>query len=91
MKIIKEGKIKKEENNKRLTCEFCDCIFEYNNNDLKTEKFSYREFDNSLYLIEYKVTMDIDYICCPTCGHRNSVKSYNIDREMVPFSSYFER
>lgn len=88
MKIIKEGKVKKEEN-KRLICEYCNCIFEYNNNDIKTEKESYREFDNSLYLNEYEVTMNIDCVCCPTCGHHIHIKCYNIDRTMIPFSSYF--
>jgi hypothetical protein len=34
MKIIKPGKIK-EKLNGRKTCHFCNCIFEYDSNDVK--------------------------------------------------------
>lgn len=36
MKIIKKGKLPKEE--KRMTCSYCGCVFEYNRSDVHTDQ-----------------------------------------------------
>ena len=55
MKIIKEGNIN---NTYRKTCVYCQCIFEYDNNDIQ---------------IDYSLTYPNSFVMCPCCHRQNHI------------------
>ena len=62
MKIIKKGKI-----NNIVTCDFCECEYEFDRNDIKKENITgtYTISINANNTHEYK------YVECPCCGHKH--------------------
>lgn len=63
MKIIKKGKI-----NNIVTCDFCECEYEFDRNDIKKESctsYSNINLNVSTNTHEYK------YVECPCCGHKH--------------------
>ena len=63
MKIIKKGKI-----NNIVTCDFCECEYEFDINDIKKEScISY----SNITLISNTNTHEYKYVECPCCGHKH--------------------
>lgn len=62
MKIIKKGKI-----NNIVTCDFCECEYEFDINDIKKEGIA------STYIISINAnnTHEYKYVECPCCGHKH--------------------
>lgn len=63
MKIIKKGKI-----NNIVTCDFCECEYEFDISDISKESrtsYSYITLNGSNNTHEYK------YVECPCCGHKH--------------------
>lgn len=58
MKIIKKGKI-----NNIVTCDFCECEYEFDRTDIKKESNITLNVDINTH--EYK------YVECPCCGHKH--------------------
>lgn len=60
MKIIKKGKI-----NTIVTCDFCECEYEFDRTDIKKES-------SSVYNINTYTTNNYEYkyVECPCCGHK---------------------
>ena len=61
MKIIKKGKI-----NNIVICDFCECEYEFDGNDIKKESIV------GTYTISINVnnTHEYKYVECPCCGHK---------------------
>ena len=58
MKIIKEGNIN---NTYRKTCVYCQCEFEYDNNDIQ---------------IDYSLTNCMNIVICPCCHRKLTVSNW---------------
>ena len=58
MKVIKKGKI-----NNIVTCDFCECEYEFDSTDIKKESNIILNIGNNTH--EYK------YVECPCCGHKH--------------------
>lgn len=65
MKIIKDGKLARQ-----VTCQYCECIYEYNGEDVKTEY----DYANSYIQSSYYVNEDRKYVECPQCGEKHYLK-----------------
>ena len=64
MKIIKKGKI-----NNIVTCDFCECEYEFDRNDIKTENYyTHSIIVNSIDAYEFK------YVECPCCGRKHHLQ-----------------
>lgn len=72
MKIIKEGNIEK-----KVTCSYCNCEYEYNVKDICED---YQTSDYSLiYPTNYERIVR-KFVCCPECGEK-----YYIRKDIKPF------
>ena len=72
MKIIKEGNIEK-----KVTCSYCNCEYEYNAKDICED---YQFFDyNLIYPTNYEQKVS-KFVCCPECGEK-----YYIRKDIKPF------
>lgn len=72
MKIISRGKRKIEE------CSNCQCVFEYERNDIKQNKISHKE-DIGIIFPKYRsVTYVDEYVLCPDCAKKITVASYSL-------------
>lgn len=66
MKVIKAGRLAKQ-----VTCKYCECIYEYNGKDVKTE---YGYYGRS---IKCCVNTERKYVECPQCGEKHYLKKPN--------------
>lgn len=71
MKIIKEGNIEK-----KVTCSYCNCEYEYDAKDICDEYYS--EIITTNY--SYKERFIRKFVCCPECGEK-----YYIRKNIKPF------
>lgn len=62
MKIIKKGKI-----NNIVTCDFCECEYEFDINDIKKESCT----SYSITLNVSNNTHEYKYVECPCCCHKH--------------------
>lgn len=75
MKIIKEGNIEK-----KVTCSYCNCEYEYDAKDICEE---YQTFAYSLvYPTNYEKNVR-KFVCCPECGEK-----YYIRKDIKSFKEY---
>lgn len=63
MKVLKHGSNFKPKTPKSITCEKCECEFQYQKNDVG-------HFENRINAYE---SDDYYYVACPECGHYISV------------------
>jgi len=59
IRIIEHGRVIERENDHKIKCDMCGCIFLFSRDDVinKDERVSFDEWT------------DHYYICCPDCGH----------------------
>ena len=66
MKIIKEGNIEK-----KVTCSYCNCEYEYNAKDIC------EDYRTSAYSLIYPANYEkiiCKFVCCPECGEKHYIK-----------------
>ena len=75
MKIIKEGNIEK-----KVTCSYCNCEYEYDVKDICDE---YQTLTCSFYYPTNYERIVRKFVCCPECGEkyyiRKDIKSFEGD------------
>jgi hypothetical protein len=66
MKIIKKGNI-----NNTVTCDFCDCVYEFDSGDIKKSVPN----NGISYSISYgSIDHEYKYVECPCCGHKHYIQ-----------------
>ena len=74
MKVIKHG----DKLNMQRKCKDCNCVFEYEKNDIRTE-YDWMTDDVGIIFQRYlKVAYVIEYVKCPDCGKQIEIRSYRL-------------
>ena len=66
MKIIKEGNIEK-----KVTCSYCNCEYEYDVKDIC------EDYRTSAYILCYPTNYEktiCKFVCCPECGEKHYIR-----------------